>query len=122
MARKQREASKLLEEYVKQLMSKLPQCTILLFGSRARGEHLPYSDYDLAVIMSHVEDKVRKIEELRKMKPRGIDLDLIVLSLDELNDPLVKEMIQGALILHDGLNIKKYLFRKENLISLTPSS
>ncbi|RLF21536.1 MAG: hypothetical protein DRN15_11000 [Thermoprotei archaeon] len=71
--------------------------------------------------MSHVEDKIRKVEELRKMKPRGIDLDLTVLSLDELNDPLVKEMIRGALILHDGLNIRKYLSRKSPM-SFAPSS
>ena len=57
------------------------------------------------------EDKVRIVEELRRMKPRGIDLDLIVLSSDELDDPLVREMIREALVLYDGLNLGKRIPR-----------
>ena len=69
----------LLQEFVAKIAGKLDRCAILLFGSRARGDNLPYSDFDIAVIVERVEDKLALIEELRALKPRGLPVDLIVL-------------------------------------------
>ena len=80
--------------------------TILLFGSRARGDFVPYSDYDIAVILRSVNDKLKVIERLRRLKPEGIDLDLIVLSVDDLRDPLIRSMLSDRKILHNGLSLR----------------
>ncbi len=92
---------------MKRLSQEVPKSTILLFGSRARGDSLPYSDYDIAVILEHVDDKVKVVERLRRLKPKGLSLDLIVVSIDELNDPIIKEMLRDSKVLYDGLGLSK---------------
>ena len=106
LARKKKQSNKLLLEYVEKLKQKVPKSIILLFGSRARGEYLPYSDYDVAVILEDSDNKLYVTEKLRRLKPKGLDLDLIVLSIDELNDKLVKEMLRNSIILYKGIEIE----------------
>jgi len=96
----------LLREYVNRIVSRYPSSAVLLFGSRARGNHLPYSDYDLAVVLSGLEDKILVIEELRRLKPRGLPLDLIVVDTEELKDPLIKNMFKRAKILYNKLSVE----------------
>ena len=45
-----------LEEAVSRLVDALHPRAIILFGSRARGEHRPESDYDLLVISDELRD------------------------------------------------------------------
>ena len=104
LAEKKRISEKLLREYVDKLRSTIPRSTILLFGSRARGEQVPYSDYDIAVILEKVEDSIKIVENLRKLKPRGLNLDLIVLSVSDLEDPIIREMLKNSIKLHNGLH------------------
>ena len=96
----------LLREFAERVAARLGRCTILLFGSRARGDHLPYSDFDVAVVVERAEDKLAMIEELREMQPRGLPLDLVVLEAEELADPLVEEMLRGSKVLHDSLGVE----------------
>ena len=95
--------SELLALYVERIKSLYPRSRIVLFGSRARGDELPYSDFDVAVILDEPGDKLRLAEELRKLKPRGLPLDLLVLSSEELKDPPVACMLKGGRVLYDGL-------------------
>ncbi len=87
-----------------------PRSAIILVGSRARGDYLPYSDYDIVIVLEHVDDKLRLIEELRKLKPRGLSLDLIVVSLEEIHtDPIIRQMLTTHKILYDKLGVEKLL-------------
>ncbi len=106
LSEKKRKSGELLQEYVRRLKEVVPNSVIILYGSRARGEQLPCSDYDVAVILENIEDKVKVTEELRRVKPRGLDLDLIVLSVDELSDRVVQEMLKNSIVLHKGINIE----------------
>ena len=106
LVKKQRTRNNLLHKYIERLKKNKPRSTIILFGSRAEGKQLPYSDYDIAIILEQVDDKLKTVEELRRLKPRGLDLDLVVFSLEELDDPLVKSMLENASILYNGLDIK----------------
>ncbi len=91
--------------YVEILKKKFPNTTIVLIGSRAENKALPYSDYDLVVIFKEINNKFSLIEEIRKYKPKGFSLDLIVLSLEDLKDPVIAKMLKKKVIFHDGLNL-----------------
>jgi predicted nucleotidyltransferase len=47
---------KLIEKHIKYLKKNFNQCKIILFGSRARREHLISSDVDLLVISDKLEN------------------------------------------------------------------
>lgn len=70
-----------------------------LFGSRVRGEYLPYSDYDVLVVLNKVSGRFKVIKELRHLKPLGINLDLLVLSTKDLKDKIIIEMLKSVRIL-----------------------
>jgi len=102
MAEAMRRAPSLLEEYVAKIASAEPEATVLLFGSRSRGEGEPYSDYDVAVVLRGAVDKLEAVLRLRRLKPRALSLDLVVLLPEDLEDPLIRNMLKGAVVLHDG--------------------
>lgn len=103
------DGDKALKEYVNRLIQELPESTIVLFGSRARGDYLPNSDYDVAVILRQVSDVHSELLRLRSLKPEGLFLDLTILSIDDLDDPVIKEMLKGCKLLYDGLGINNKL-------------
>ena len=96
----------LLEEFVAKAIEKFPDSTMILFGSRARGQERPDSDYDILVVMDLEDrDRLQKILEIRSLKPRGIPVDVLVLSPEEVTDPLYREMLKGGRVLHNGLGL-----------------
>ncbi len=97
--------NELLEEFVGRIARRFPKSTIILFGSRGRGEGRPDSDYDLLVVMDIGGDRYERIVEVRSLKPRGISVDLLVLSPEEIEDPYYREMLRGSVILYDGLGL-----------------
>lgn len=98
-----KQQNELLNEFVRRVVGRLGRCAVFLFGSRARGSYLPYSDFDVAIVVEAAKDVISLIEELRALKPRGLQLDLIVLERGDLSDPIVKKMLDGALVFHDSL-------------------
>ena len=94
------------QRYVEDLKKLYPRSTIILYGSRARGDHLPYSDYDLLVVLEKVNDKLSETIRARSIKPMELPLDLIVISIDELDDPLLLGALRkGYRILYDELRV-----------------
>jgi predicted nucleotidyltransferase len=54
---------------------------IVLFGSRARGDADPDSDYDFLVVEREVLDKQAEIVRLRRaLRPLGVPCDVMVVS------------------------------------------
>ncbi|WP_162008552.1 hypothetical protein [Vulcanisaeta thermophila] len=43
------------------------------------------------------------------LRPEGLFLDLVVLSVEDLDDPLVRDMLRDCRVLYDGLNIRDKL-------------
>lgn len=103
---KRMKEEQLLIEYIERIKRNYPRSTIILFGSRAKGGQLPYSDYDIAVVLENIDDKLEMTIKLRRLKPHGLDLDLIVLDKRELEDPMIKAMLEEKRILYDGLSIR----------------
>ena len=60
------------------------ECTIYLFGSYAYGNPTAESDLDIAVIMDHVESKIKQAVDLRNvLKGTAISQDIVVASKAE---------------------------------------
>ncbi len=94
----------LFREFVERLRRRRPRSTILLFGSRARGEARAASDYDVAIILPD-PDPLEEAIWARKARPRGLRVDIVVLDVRQLEDPVYARMLDGAVVLHDGLNL-----------------
>ena len=95
---------KLLRRFVEELASRYGEVAVVLFGSRARGSVLPYSDYDVAVILRSAGNRIELVEEVYKLKPE-LPADIVVLGLGELNDTIVERMLSGCIVLHDLLGV-----------------
>ncbi len=111
-AEKLRKANDLLRELVNNISSEFPRSAVVLFGSRAQGKYSPQSDFDIAVVLEEVEDKFETITRLRRLKPPGISLDLVLLTVRELEDPLMRKMLEGGRVLYNGLNLGRSLIER----------
>jgi hypothetical protein len=95
-------------DYVERLKSELPESAVIFFGSRARGSHMPYSDYDLMVIVGDGLNASEAFDAAVRVKPKAIPVDLVVLTLEELRDPLRAKMLEeGCVALYDGLGVSR---------------
>ena len=96
---------KLLCNYVAAISDYIPRSAVVLFGSRARGDHKPYSDFDLMVIVEEGY-AAQALELATRLKPRALPVDLIVLQVDEIKEPLKAKMLRdGCIILYDNLDL-----------------
>lgn len=70
-----------LKEIVDKIVDFLHPTRIYLFGSRARGDHRPDSDYDIVVIYDGPKPE-RDVElEIRRLfRPPGFSMDLFIMT------------------------------------------
>ncbi len=93
------------EEFIKKVVNYYNgKVSIVLFGSRARGDFWPSSDYDVMIILEKVNDEIEEATKIRGMK-RGFSADIIVITPDKLNDGVIKEMLKYKKVLYDGLGL-----------------
>jgi len=114
LAKARRSQDKAFEALVGELRWLFPEYTLVLFGSRSRGQAGPTSDYDLAVVAPEPGclDKpglASKVLEARTRLGLTLSLDVVVPCPDELGDPLVAKMLEGCRVLHDGAGVSERL-------------
>jgi len=103
--------TKKFDDFIAKLSEALgDKVTIILIGSRARGTAKPYSDFDLLIVYKGLkEDDI--YATVRTCKSMDLPVDIILMRVDDFNsnNKVLKEMLKGMRILHDGLKlIKKY--------------
>ena len=72
----------------------------------------PTATTNLAVVLDEIRDVISLTEKLRRLKPKGLPLDLLVVQADELSDPLISGMFSGCKVLYDGLRVQLPNFEK----------
>ncbi|HEV8718828.1 MAG TPA: nucleotidyltransferase domain-containing protein [Candidatus Binatia bacterium] len=104
------EQDRLVVERFKKLMLKhgIPLHSITLFGSRARGDHDPDSDYDVLVVVDQLDSAVRKTISLCAWEAGFDDCLLIVpvvVTKDEIeNSPFRSSLLMQA-VREEGITI-----------------
>lgn len=86
------------------ITSILPDCRIILFGSRGRKDHDEQSDYDILVIVKQnlsIKEKFEYESKIRKLLAKAyIDIDIIVKSESDVPvhidriDSIVREALE----------------------------
>ena len=103
-------AADALDEMVRMIVAEADPEQVLLFGSRARGDHREYSDVDLIVVEAEPfgpgRSRYREINRLRRALPsREFGVDILVYSLDEveywrdsINHVLARALREGRVL------------------------
>jgi len=80
--------------------------TIILFGSRARGDHSLKSDFDILVITESPGDILGNIIKIRKSLGRKtFAIDIVVIKPEDMANSVIKRMMENIRVLYDGLGI-----------------
>lgn len=95
-----------LAEAIKKLLGSIKVYAVILFGSRARGDFKPWSDYDLLIIADFKEkylDRIGKILELLSDIPLNIEphpytIDEAIEMLKRGNPTIVDALSEGAVL------------------------
>lgn len=107
--RVEEERKRKFEKFLSLLIHYLPNSTIILFGSRARGTNKPNSDFDVIVITPCDDVLEKQIEIYRVTRPET-EIDVIVIKPEEVNEKnvnLAHMLYKGYKILYDELNFKE---------------
>ncbi len=95
--------------------------TIILFGSRARGDHSLRSDFDILVITETPGDILENIVRIRRsIGKKTFAIDIIVIKPEDITNPVIERMMKNMRVLYDGLGVfskkgkDRMLFEKTN--------
>ncbi len=94
----------ILAEIVRRLIEALHPERIYLFGSRARGEAGPDSDYDLMVVVPHLTEPAYRLAQRAHSVLWGLGTaaDILVWSREAFDDRLHLKASLPATILREG--------------------
>ena len=101
----------LLRRVVEAIRSWDPRARVILFGSRARGDHLLNSDYDLIVVSSRFQGipfPRRAAAILKELYRRGVhgDFELLCYTPEEL-ERKAREIGVVSVALREGIEIEE---------------
>jgi len=98
-----------LIEYVKRVGKRVKLHAAILFGSRARGDHKPWSDYDILLIGEFKEPYLERLKILFDLtegiripiEPHPYTIDEVLMMLERGNPMIVDAIEEGKHILMD---------------------
>jgi len=99
------------EDYQKRIVRSIREIygdnvTIILFGSRARGDYSLKSDFDILVITESPGDILGNIIKIRKhIGQKTFAIDIVVIKPEDMTDFVIKRMMEKIRVLYDGLGI-----------------
>lgn len=98
------DSSAVLSESVRRLREALPADAIYLFGSRARGDASPDSDFDFLVVVndSPLPRFKREQQAFRALCGLGVSKDVLVYTREEFNRGLVVASSLPSAVVREG--------------------
>ncbi|MBU4246517.1 MAG: nucleotidyltransferase domain-containing protein [Nanoarchaeota archaeon] len=94
-----------IEWLLEKIKKKYPDAKILLFGSRARGDHLESSDYDLLILSDDFENVPfrKRLEEIYELVDRPANVEIICLTHKEFRErrnelSIIKEIAREGMV------------------------
>lgn len=89
---------------VNRLRDGLDPLKIYLFGSRARGDHVPESDYDLLLVVSNSEEPMYKRcqKAFELLYGLGVSKDLVLLTQGSFDEQATVPSTLPATVLREG--------------------
>ncbi|MEM1747987.1 MAG: nucleotidyltransferase domain-containing protein [Sulfolobales archaeon] len=112
-----------LSEVVKRILSSFKVYAVILFGSRARGDYKPWSDYDILIIADFRErylDRIGNILELAgniniNIEPHPYTLNEAIEMLKKGN-PIIIDALSEGIILYSREEFNELLKLYEELL------
>jgi len=104
-----RSADEIIAEMTRRIVEQFDPLQVILFGSRARGDHRPDSDVDLLVVFPHIDNTHdRAVQVARVLGGLGMSKDVVVTTPEEITrwGKLIGTVLEPALregrILYDS--------------------
>lgn len=97
-----------IDNLVKEYDGKL---TIFLFGSRARGDNRPSSDFDILIVVEEGKLEDHYLKSM-KCKPPELPVDILIVYPQDLSNPIIKQMLVDSKVIFNGLSIDLTVFQK----------
>ncbi len=96
-----------LDRIVSALVERLQPNDVYLFGSRARGENVAGSDYDLLVVLasSNLPGHRRDREALKALRDVRAPVDVLVLTRDEFEAARTSDTSLVSTVLREGVHV-----------------
>lgn len=97
-----------LETYVKRLVEAINPVTIILYGSRARGDFKPSSDFDIIVIAERLPEFMRRWDLLCEyrtkipLEPRGFTPDEFLKLIENCSPTALDAVHEGKILFDRG--------------------
>ncbi len=115
-------SNEVLKEVVRRLVKELNAKAIILFGSRARGDWLPWSDYDILIIADFKEDYLSRLGKVLKIlsnlsvpvEPHPYTLEEAIEMLKKGN-PTIVDALEEGIVLHKSEDLSKLMKTYEEM-------
>ncbi len=115
-------SNEVLKEVVRRLVKELNAKVVILFGSRARGDWLPWSDYDILIIADFKEDYLSRLGKVLKIlsnlpvpvEPHPYTLEEAIEMLKKGN-PTIVDALEEGIVLHKSEDLSKLMKTYEEM-------
>jgi predicted nucleotidyltransferase len=96
MGRRVSEYEKRFREFVEELCRSGLAEELYLVGSRARGDNIPSSDFDVVIVVGDDKDPVDVATKARLLRRKPFPLDIAAIRQCDALDPIYREMLRDA--------------------------
>lgn len=115
-------SNEVLKEVVRRLVKELNAKAIILFGSRARGDWLPWSDYDILIIADFKEDYLSRLGKVLEIlsnlpipvEPHPYTLEEAIEMLKK-GSPTIVDALEEGIVLHKSEDLSKLMKTYEEM-------